>query len=357
VLTGKIAEVASAETTRLPLEPPTADHRIVWDIWLSSHILPIAAVSDEMGIFTLLEHGPLTTAEAARELDLSTEWAEVLLGVLATIELVRVQDRRFHLTDAARCFFLPESPYYSGFTLRRFAERGGMTERLKRALSSSQSASERYAPRVWKPGDISQRDLETSMRTMHGLSFPAAVGAARNGNFTGVRRLLDVAGGSGGFSIALALRYPHMRCTVAELDAVRQLTLRYIEEYGVQDQVDTIALNMFYEPWPTGYDAAFFSCVLHDWDLEHRTELVRRAFEMLPADGRIYIHEMLMGDAADGPSGPALFNAEMRIGTLGKQFTAPELRQALETAGFTDVVFQNTHGYFSLTWARKPHAH
>jgi acetylserotonin N-methyltransferase len=338
---------------RRPLEPPTADHRIVWDIWLSVHILPVTALSDEIGLFTLLERRPLHTAEIAQALKLTHEWAEVLLGVLGTLPLVRVQDGRWHLTDAARAFFLPDSPYYSGHTLRRFADRGSPLERLRRALQSAESGSERYVVREWKPGDLTPEKAADSMRTMHGLSFPAAVGMARNGNFQGVRHLLDVAGGSGGFSIALALRYPDLRCTVAELPVVCQLTQQYIAEYGVEAQVDTTPLNMFYEPWPTGYDAAFFSCVLHDWDLEHRTELIRRAFEMLPGGGRIFIHEMLMGDAADGPAGPALFNAEMRTGTLGKQFTAPELRGALEAAGFGDVSFANTHGYFSLTTAVK----
>ena len=44
----------------------------------------------------------------------------------------------------------------------------------------------------------------------------------------------------------------------------------------------------------------------------------------------------------------------MRMGTAGKQFTAPELSQALEGAGFEQVDVQNTHGYFSLMSARKP---
>jgi hypothetical protein len=44
----------------------------------------------------------------------------------------------------------------------------------------------------------------------------------------------------------------------------------------------------------------------------------------------------------------------MRIGTAGKQFTAPEMRAALEAAGFRDVTMQNTYGYFSLMRGRKP---
>jgi 3-hydroxy-5-methyl-1-naphthoate 3-O-methyltransferase len=346
------------------LEPPSADSRLIWDIYFSAHILPVVALADELGVFALLEATPLSVKEAATRLNVTDEWAEILLGALASLQLVRLQDGRFHNADAARSFLLPTSPYYAGFSLRRFATRN-VWERLKRAVAGPgasastaaaevpESAPSVYIVRDWKEGDYPLQRAEEGVRTMHGLSFAAAVALARNADFSRVRRLLDVAGGSGGFSIALAQRNPQLRCTVAELPVVCQVTRRYIAEYGADDRVDTLPLNMFFEPWPSGYDAIFFSCVMHDWDLDHRLELIRRAFEALPVGGTIHIHEMLLSDTADGPLAPALYSLAMRIGTLGKQFTAPELREALEAIGFADVVVQNTTHYFSLVSARK----
>ena len=276
------------------LEPPTGDHRVIWDILLSRHVLPVVVVSNERGIFTLLAEGPLTSSEVAARLNLTDEWATILLGALAALGLMRILDGRFHLTDTARCFLLPESPYYSGITLSRDAARSEGAQRLRTALDDTESTSARYTVREWKEGELTPEQAD--MRSMHGRSFPAAVGMARNGDFSNVRRLLDVAGGSGGFSIALAQRYPNIRCTVADLPVVCQQTMDFITKYGVESQVDTTPLNMFFEPWPTGYDAIFFSCVLHDWGLEHRTELLRRAFEALPGGGRVYIHELLLSD-------------------------------------------------------------
>jgi acetylserotonin N-methyltransferase len=344
-----------------PLEPPTADQRLIWDIYFSAHVMPLVAESDELGLFTLIAETPLPAAGAAERLGITAEWAEVLLGALAAVGLMRVQDGRFHITDATRCYLLPTSPYYAGFTLRRFASRN-IYERLKTAVHGAAPAHEAapaasgssiYVVRDWKESELSVERVQDGVRTMHGLSFAAAVGMARVVDFSGVRRLLDVAGGAGGFAIALAQRYPELRCTVAELPAVCQLTQGYIARYGVEDRVDTLALNMFFDPWPTGYDAVFFSCVLHDWDLEHRTELIRRAYDALPAGGRIFIHEMLLTDAVDGPRAPALYSLSMRIGTLGKQFTAPELRAALESVGFGEVAVDNTFGDFSVVSGRK----
>ena len=348
------------------LEPPTADQRLIWNIYFSAFTMPLVAQCDELGVFSLIAQTPLASARAAERLGITEEWAEVLLGALASVGLLRVQDGEFHLTDAARCFLLPEGPFYAGFSLRRFAARN-ISERLKVALqrapapaepppparTDAESPASIYVVRDWQTDELTLDKVHDGLRTMHGLSFPAAVGMARNADFSDVHRLLDVAGGAGGFSIALAQRYPHLRCTVAELPIVCQLTQGYLARYGVEDRVDTQPLNMFFEAWPTGYDAVFFSCVLHDWDLQHRTELIQRAFDALPVGGRIFIHEMLLTDAADGPYAAAMYSLSMRIGTLGKQFTPRELRTALEQTGFSDVSVQNTFGDFSLTSARK----
>ena len=164
--------------------------------------------------------------------------------------------------------------------------------------------------------------------------------------------MLDVAGGPGSFSIALALRYPNLRCTVADLPNVVANTRTYIERYQCQDRVDTHAFNMFEDAWPSGYDAIFFSNIFHDWDAHRRTDLANLAFAALPAGGRILIHEMLLNDAADGPLAAALFSVLM-LGTRGKQFAYRELEELVTTAGFADVRVTHTYGYYSLVSATK----
>ena len=292
---------------RPEFEPPTGNHRLIWNILLSRYTLPLLAVSDEIGVFSVLAASPLSTSEAAARFSLSQEWAEIMLGALAALELTRVQDGRFHVTDTSRSFLVPDSPYYCGGTIQNFVKRDSNTEQLRRALRSPETDSDRYIVRDWKPGEYTLEQAEAGARALHGLSFATAVGTAQSGDFSGVRRLLDVAGGAGTFSIALALRHPDIHCTVAELPAVCEVTRRYISQYGVELQVDTTPLNMFFEPWPTGYDAVLLSNVLHDWGLEHRALLLQRAFEALPRGGRICINEMLMSDSADGPLGAALF--------------------------------------------------
>ena len=127
----------------------------------------------------------------------------------------------------------------------------------------------------------------------------------------------------------------------------------YVAEAGV-DRVDTLARDMFRDPWPTGYDGMFFSNIFHDWDFEICRDLAARAFEALPADGRIFLHEALMNDGRDGPPTLAAFSIQMLVSNRGQQFTFSDLEGILGEAGFVDVAAVSTHAYYSVVSARKP---
>ena len=83
--------------------------------------------------------------------------------------------------------------------------------------------------------------------------------------------------------------------------------------------------------------------------------LARKSFDALPSGGRIFLSEVLMDDDLAGPWQAAAFSLLMLIGTLGKQYSLPEYRASLGSAGFTQVEAVRTGGgYYSLVSARKP---
>ena len=127
----------------------------------------------------------------------------------------------------------------------------------------------------------------------------------------------------------------------------------YIKAGEVADSVDTAAVDMFRQPWPKGYDALFFSNIWHDWNFQTCKWLAARAFETLPAGGRIMLHEMLLDDDGAGPVTAASFSMLMLLGTQGQQFTFSELKGILESAGFAGVESRQTSVYYSVVTAYK----
>jgi hypothetical protein len=336
-----------------PVEPPTVDDRAIWDLWLSQYRLPVVLVADELGLFRALDDRPSDIDGLSAQLRLAPRSVEALMAALAASDLVVRRQALFHLSDVARTYLLPESEFYWVPMLRQVGTAQTSADAVMESVRTEHLAHDDRISRRWERGEMTPDEARGSNRRMHSHSLPAAVGLARIGDFEGVSRLLDVAGGSGCFSIALALRYPMLRCTIAELPVVAADTRTYIERYRCQDRVDTHPFNMFSDPWPTGYDAIFFSNVFHDWDARRREDLVARSYAALPAGGRIYLHEMLLNDSSDGPLPAALFSV-MMLGTRGKQFSAPELNRLLSDAGFVDMRVTPGYAYHSLVRATRP---
>jgi hypothetical protein len=347
-------------------ELPAAEDRAIWDIWLSTYRLPAMAVADELGVFAALDSAPATAAQLAERLGFNRRATDVLLAMLAALGLLVVRDGRHALADVTRTYLLPESPYYWGPLLRALGVVAQQHEALIRALRApddsaapmevarAQSDASRVDPaQAWTRGQIDRAQAEAVTRLMHCHSLPASVGVARNGNLLGVSRLLDVGGGSGCFSIAIAQEFPSIRCTVLELPAVCDVARSYIADGGVAARVDTVSIDMFRDAWPRGYDGMFFSNIFHDWNAETNQFLARRAYEALQPGGRIFLHEQLLAEDGSGPVTTASFSMLMLLGTHGRQYTFSELRQILSSAGFVDMDSCATYGYYSIVSGRK----
>ena len=285
---------------------------------------------------------------------LSPRAVRTVLSMLASLGLLVQRDGRYGITETTRHYLLSGSPYDWGGLMSVWSERLPYHEQLV-ALLRGEPASPpgagsdgRKPSDAWAEGKVGAQMAQRIAHFMHAHSATAAVGAARTGDWQGVRRLLDVGGGSGVFANAIAERHPHIHCTVMDLTAMCDAAQEYINASAAKGRVDTIAVDMFRQPWPRGYDALFFSNVFHDWSSATCLDLARKAYDVLPGGGRIVLHEILLDDHGDGPRTAAAFSLLMLLGTEGQQFTFPALRDILQDAGFTNVTATTTHSYYSL---------
>lgn len=332
---------------------PAAPDRPLWDIWLSMHALPALTVGIEIGLFESLAEGPASSDELAERLALNRHALRGVARMLASLGILHHREGRFRLTRTASTYLVASSELFFGPVLRV----GGQSPRhdaLVGALKERPDPDKERHVDHWESGEVDPDTARIIAKIMHAHSRPASAALARLPVWSTVDKVLDVGGGSGCFSIALAQAYPALRCTVLELGGMTEVARGYIDEGGVPDRVDTRVVDMFRDDWPDGYDGILLSNILHDWSLEACAELARRAFAALPSGGRIFVHEMLLDDDGCGPATTASFSLLMLTGTRGQQLTLPELRQLLESAGFLDVDAVDSYGYYSLVTARKP---
>jgi 2-polyprenyl-3-methyl-5-hydroxy-6-metoxy-1,4-benzoquinol methylase len=334
------------------MEGPLVDDRAIWDLWLSQYQLPVVLAADELGVFECLRDAPATLDQMCDRLGLFARSAAALTAALASTGYLIQRGGRFELTQTARVYLLRDSEFYWAPMLRGAGFGQATTEMLMRTLRTENLGENDRVTRRWEHGEINAEDAHAANQRFHSHSFPSALGLARTHDFSDVQRLLDVAGGSGCYSIAIASGHAHVRCTVADLPPVAEDARSYIQRYNCQARVDTVGLNMFNDAWPNGYDAVLLTNVLHDWDPDRRAFLAKAAFNVLPPRGQLLIHEILLNDAQDGPLAGSLFSV-MMLGTRGKQLSFVELEELTRRAGFVDVSVEHTYGYYSLVKATK----
>jgi len=336
--------------------PPTSDDTRIWDIWESIFTLPVVTVSDELGIFKALSDETLTTQELAAQLSLDVRALALLLAALCSQGLIDKRLGRWSATHETRRWLHPQARAYWGAFFVGFPGGIPMHAPLLEAIKTGKRPQESSdAPPSWERSSITAEAAARVVAFMHAHSQAPARGTSVQSEFAEVASVMDVGCGSGVYGIEMAKQNPQLQVGLMDLKEMCLEVDKYIAADGVGDRVKSLAVNMFNEAWPTGYESHFFANVFHDWTTETNKLLAKKSFDALPSGGRIFLSEILMNDEGTGPWPAAAFSLLMLIRTLGKQYSLAEFQQILESAGFTDVRARRSGGgYYSLVSARKP---
>lgn len=331
---------------------PPSDQRI-YDAYIAGRQSAALAAAVRIGLFDLLDGAPLEAVEIARRLDLAERPVGLLAGVLRAMGLLALEGGAYALSADAKAFLVRGRPEWIGGLIDLEIESSLTPERVLAALRAD-------APSVYggeDPWRVHARDparARAFTAAMHSIVARPAEALAGIPELEGARRVLDVGGGSGAISIALARVRPTLRCTVLDLPEVCTLAREEIERAALDDRVTTQPGDMLREAFPPGHDVVVFSQILHDWPPQVGASLLAKAFDALPGGGRLVIHEKLVGQG--GPLANALVDLDMLVWTEGQQWSAEGLQSLLQAAGFEEGHARTTIGYWSVVVALKPRA-
>ncbi len=334
-------------------EAPVVDDRLLWTLWLSPTWLPSVTAADELGLFDCLAEKKAATAEElAAALELAPRAIRALLGLLTSLGLLKQCAGSFALTESARAYLVSSSPFYWGPALVPHKVVPMSHTQILEALRRDKPGASTDAAAMWKAPDSNVLRMFTAV--MHAHSLPTASALARNQAFVGLRRLLDVGGGSGAYSVSFALRHPELACTVLELPQMTAITDEYLAATPTGGRVKSHPADMFNDVWPGGHDGVFFNDVFHDWPLPQCRALAGKAFDALPSGGSVFLHEMLLDEGLDGPLPAAAYSMMMLVATPGRQLSGKEALAILAQAGFINTRITPTVGHYALVSGRKP---
>ncbi|MEW2352877.1 methyltransferase [Spirillospora sp. NPDC029432] len=144
--------------------------------------------------------------------------------------------------------------------------------------------------------------------------------------------VVDVGGADGAVLAELAARYPRLRGTVFDLPEVAASAAERLAAAGVADRVGAVGGD-FFESVPAGADAYLACLILHDWDDERASRILRGVHAAAPAGARLILMDVVLPER-DVPPAAALLDLTM-MGILGgRERTEEDWRALLGGAGF-----------------------
>jgi (2Fe-2S) ferredoxin/predicted O-methyltransferase YrrM len=282
----------------------------------------------ELDIFTAVADGASADA-VAQKIGASPRSTEMLLNALVGLKLLEKRDGDFFTTAITGRFFAEGSPDNACGGLLHTANLWHRWSTLTDAVRTGTSIAPRVRNNGWAQTFIAAMDRNAKERA--GVVVKAI---APNG----IKRVLDLGGGSGAYSIALARAVRGLKAEIVDTPEVVPLTQDYIREAGLSDRLSTRVGDMLTDPLGDGYDLVLVMAICHMFSPDENRTLFERAFNALAPKGRIVVQDFILEPDKTAPRAAALFALNMLVGTTaGSTYSEPEYANWLRDAGFTGV--------------------
>jgi SAM-dependent methyltransferase len=303
----------------------------LFDVYAAFMTARTVMAGSSLGVFdSLRDAGPANADELAARLQLDPRGADALLVALHTIGYLDAgRDGRYRNAGVVDRWLEPLRDFVVAFSYDMW-DAWGQVEHAVRTGEPVGGLHDR--PDDDPHWERYMRGLFALAR-MGGRDLARAVGAPKD-----ARTLLDIAGGHGGFSIALCERHPQLSATVLELEGAARIGRRIVAEAGFAERVSFQVGDMFEADLGGPYDVALVAQIVHHLAPEDAVRLLRRAAAAVRPGGVVAVYEQERPEPgkrghAIGVLTGLMFYAYSRART----YSAEEVRGFLREAGLRDV--------------------
>ena len=186
--------------------------------------------------------------------------------------------------------------------------------------------------------------LEGFLKAMTGLSIGSGRAIAKKFPWKKYKTFADVGCAQGGVAVEIALAHKHLTGLGMDLPVVRPVFESYAETKGLAKRLRFHTGNFFNDPLPN-VDVIIMGHILHDWNLDEKRMLLRKAYEALPPNGAVIVHEALIDDVRKENAFGLLMSLNMLIETPGGfDFTGADCRTWMKEAGFKKTKVERLAG-------------
>lgn len=284
----------------------------------------------ELDVFTRIDRKAGPALEIAQELSLDEFAVERLLNSLAATGFLEKRDEAFRLTDKGALLSSLRSDSVLPMVLH-FSDVWRLWDHLTDIVKKG-----RRPEAVEHRGDSKSR--KSFIGAMDVIGRDLSIEIARSVEAGRFRRLLDIGGASGTYTVAFLRENPGLAAVLFDLEPVIEIARKRLADDGLLDRVSLAAGDFYKDELPEGCDLALLSAIIHQNSPSQNLALFTKIHRALLPGGSLIIRDHIMDETRTAPAMGTLFALNMLVATPGGDtYTFEELKAALEQTGFTDV--------------------
>ena len=291
----------------------------------------------ELRVLDLLRDAPKSVQTMAGLCAVPPNRMQILLQAGAGLGLLRRhRDGRFGLS--LRGASMLGVPGLAQMVLHHRALYADLADPVAFLRDGSNTELARFWPYVFgAAGAVDPKVTATYSDLMAESQVLVAEDTLRMVSLAGVRRLLDVGGGTGAFLAAVGASYPELQLSLLDLPAVLGDAGERLSRAGMGGRV-TLHPGSFRDgALPLGADAISLIRVLYDHDDSTVARLLQACLAALPKGGRLIISEPMSGGTVPDRTTDVYFAIYTLAMQTGRTRSAPEIADLLSEAGFASI--------------------
>jgi tRNA A58 N-methylase Trm61 len=286
----------------------------------------------ELDLFTPLKDGPLDAEAIAIAARTDPAKTVHLLHALVAIGMMRFDGDRFSNTPEADRYLVRGRAEYIG--TRHHAYR----RRWESMLRVGDSVRTGKPQRGMDYAVMSSELCESFYRGTFTECLAAGQELATRLDLSKRHRLVDVGGGSGGLSVAMAEAWPHLEITLADLPSAAAVAERYIDEAGLKSVIRIRPTDIVTGRLEGTYDVAIMRGLIPVLAPEQARAALKNVHQALEPGSPLYVVGWILDDTRSTPLLYATYNLLfMNDYESALIRTEAEHRLWLREAGFSDI--------------------
>ena len=315
--------------------------------WASKALL--SAV--EMEVFTELARHPEDLETLQGRLGLHPRSARDFFDALVALKFLDRRDGRYYNTPGTDFFLDKRKPSYIGGLLEMANRRlypfwSHLTTALRTGLP--QNEIREGTPNPFDALYAEPARLKEFLTAMTGVSHGANLAIAHNFPWSEYRTAVDVGTAQGDLITQVALANPHLEGIGFDLPQVGPIFEEYVGTNGLSGRVKFLPGSFLEEALPKA-DVIMMGHILHDWNLETKRMLIRKAYEALPQGGAYIVYESIIDDDRSANAFGLLMSLNMLIETAdGFDYTGADCSAWMKEAGFRQTRLEHLVGPDSM---------